>query len=958
MAEKLKASGNGHFTAGRYEEAAKYYAQAAALAPNEAVYLSNLSAAQFELGDYGTCATTIIKTKPLLDNSNEALQRKLAHRLARALCHGRTSSGVLPQDHEAVGRFEAISRAEAEAGAVWDAWRTLEKADVDSLRADGQKALVKQRLFKNMQASFGFEYYTVGQDDVESLLMSTTPPLPEIQLSRFENGSLSELNFLVGGCGDSRHAFGTLIDIHQQMLGKAMRQSQKDAVKVHLTLVDIHPTTVARVLLYLNLLSQLADALETPDEEEVVAAFLYTYMAPVIPGYVHTRITRAMETIIKQLETNSFPDWLVGPTDPAPVIASLRHWLGLKIDTRDYVSSVPVHIHRDLDEMLSGTMAGLQLSPEYLAMLRGNKGAQERNILQANLALPEAHLRGLVPGGAGMTRAQLHRHVEKATKKHIEYFTDRVARAGLRDEQKVYPTLKTIIPPRGLREKYHRPMNQLAQDVRAMLVNPYDLRDPPQGLPAPVSVNSALAHMYNEWRANPLTFDRNMPRQNRSGYPDCTWDVHGLITGFDDLLKTRIPTYLEDEKLLAQHLDAPTFARGALFFRRTARAFRALRGKLTFEVVTSDVYAWLEKCRLGVARPPGSMCPSKYTRMWLSNVPDYGGGPLNVAVYAAPCFQSLTTACATFNILLNTGTWKNMEHYNYHYSLMSIRDMPRVVGCVLNSRTANDNLSISLPSESQRKNIASRPELAQWLVRLFLNLIFHGKSGLHQTGARVDTPNTLAFFLRVLIHLHAFVGVPGHFLADTLQNYLADKIATDARPYTGYLPIVPQPAGPSRKLHLAPWLAELRALVAQVRGALPFYVSLDVRQEDLATCEAPCSMQDDYMQGSSMRQPALALLLHSRRIQPRRLSEIYERLLDGEYAADAYVFTGFEIDRQKKTVRWVMETAKLRAAHAAGWGLAIFRLESMKPASSLVPSSSWVLPPSVLSQDLEPEALD
>ncbi|EJD44615.1 hypothetical protein AURDEDRAFT_137443 [Auricularia subglabra TFB-10046 SS5] len=964
MAEKLKESGNAAFTAGRYEEAAKLYAQASTKAPGEPVYLSNLSAAQFELGDYGACATTILKTAPLLNNSTDALQRKLAHRLARSLCHGRMSSGLQSADHEAVDRFEAISRADAanaDAGAVWDAWHTLAGADVNLLRAEGQQALIKQRLFKNMQASFGFEYYTVGQDDVESLLMSTTPPLPDIQLSKLDVGPLSELNFLVGGCGDSRHAFGTLIDIHQQMLGNAMRQSQKDAVSVHITLVDIHPTTVARVLLYLNVLSQLADALDTADEEEAVAAFLYIYMAPVIPGYVHTRITQAMQTIITQLETDSFPSWLVGPTDPAPVIASLRHWLGLKIDTRDYVSSVPVHIHRDIDEMLSGTMAGLQLSPEYLAMLRGNKGAQERSILQANLSLPEGHLRGLVPGGAKMSRAQLNKHVEQAVKKNIEYFTNRVARAGLRDEQKVYPKLKTIIPSHSLREKYHKPMHQLAQDVRAMMINPYELRDPPTGLPTQAALNAALAHMYKEWRANPLSFvrpDRNMPRQNASGYPDSTWDVHGLITGFDDILKKRIPGYLDDEKELAKHLDAQTFARGALFFRRTARAFKALRGRLKFEVVASDVYAWLEKCRLGLARPAGSMCPSKYTRMWLSNVPDYGGGPLNVAVYCAPCFQSLTASGATFNILLNTGTWKNMEHYNYHYSLMNIRDMPRVVGCVLNSRTANDNLSISLPNESQRKDIAPRPELTRWLVRLFLNLIFHGKSGLHQTGARVDTPNTLAFFLRVLIHLHSFVGVPGHFLAETLQGFLADKVASDARPYTGYLPIVPQPAGPVRKLHLAPWLAELRALVAQVRGALPFYVSLELRQEDLATCEAPFSMQDDFMQGSSMRQPALALLLYSRRIDPRRLHEVYERMLDGERVADAHVFTGFEIDRPKKTVRWVMEAQKLRAAHSAGWGLTIFRLESMRIASSLVPSTSWILPPDLFAEDLEAEPLD
>lgn len=291
MAEKLKASGNLAFTAGRFGDAARLYAQAAALAPNDAVYFSNLSAAQYELGEYSACATTILKTAPLINNSPEALQRKLAHRLARALCHSRVISAFQPEDNEAVDRFEAIARADTannDAHANWDAWKGLASVNVDSLHADDQQALAKERLFKNIQTSSGLEYYTVGQDDVQSLLL-TAPVSPDLELPQLSEKQLSELNFLIGGCGDARHAFGTLSDIHQVLLGNSMHQKQKSAVRIHMTLVDIHPTTVARVLLYLDLLSQLSDALDTAGEDEATATFLYAFIAPVIPEYAHTR---------------------------------------------------------------------------------------------------------------------------------------------------------------------------------------------------------------------------------------------------------------------------------------------------------------------------------------------------------------------------------------------------------------------------------------------------------------------------------------------------------------------------------------------------------------------------------------------------------------------------------------------------------------------------------------------
>lgn len=111
-------------------------------------------------------------------------------------------------------------------------------------------------------------------------------------------------------------------------------------------------------------------------------------------------------------------------------------------------------------------------------------------------------------------------------------------------------------------------------------------------------------------------------RNELTGYPDCRWNVFTTIAGFEEYLGERI----RDGSKADYRGVGPggmAFEHGALFFRRAARAYKALRGKVMFEVVQDDVYSWMERCQLGLARTGStrSSFPTQFTRMWLSNVP-------------------------------------------------------------------------------------------------------------------------------------------------------------------------------------------------------------------------------------------------------------------------------------------------------------------------------------------------
>ena len=82
-----------------------------------------------------------------------------------------------------------------------------------------------------------------------------------------------------------RHVLGTLIDLSEK-LAQDIQQKRK-IPKIHMTLVDIHPVSLARVLMVLDLLRQLSESRDTPDRLELEAALSFLYVSIVVPDYSH-----------------------------------------------------------------------------------------------------------------------------------------------------------------------------------------------------------------------------------------------------------------------------------------------------------------------------------------------------------------------------------------------------------------------------------------------------------------------------------------------------------------------------------------------------------------------------------------------------------------------------------------------------------------------------------------------
>lgn len=107
------------------------------------------------------------------------------------------------------------------------------------------------------------------------------------------------LSFLFGGSGDgqlhshlffftklyttlpARHVFGTLIDF----VAKFCTENASDIPRLHLTLVEIHPATLARTLLIFKLIERISLAENPVKELELETTLSYLYVSLAIPGY-------------------------------------------------------------------------------------------------------------------------------------------------------------------------------------------------------------------------------------------------------------------------------------------------------------------------------------------------------------------------------------------------------------------------------------------------------------------------------------------------------------------------------------------------------------------------------------------------------------------------------------------------------------------------------------------------
>lgn len=922
---KAKDKGNNCFKDGQLEESVKHYAEAEKLDLSNPLYPSNLSAALYELGDYRSTLDAILRSAAL--SLDPALSIKLSTRLAKTLSHGVRDGSISPSlaremqsntnNLEEVSLTDSFPPDNAQACQVWRSIRaTLD--DRDRLSHDAKLRLSRLPIYKGTPDP-RVTYFVFGTDEVVSLADDWGPVKRDpIKLRSMSTDQLSQLAFLIAGVGDGRHAFGSIIGLSKAHA--KMDAVRKKEMRAHITLLDVHFATIARDLIFFMLIDSLVEGeMDQVTRLEIRATLMYVSIGWAMPDYCYTRYMDTVKDLkVRLLQTPPrLPSWMhVDISSISPILRALDHWIFVKFTTTRFISDLK---HETSSEKLQKVMPGMYMEEHANAARALDKlGDRELRLLVGN-----------IPGASAAKIREVVKTIKQAlAAKMVSRKFDNNAEWGLEEESSWFKTTKVYVPPTGLIDRhpgFEKLNDEWATEEQAREV----------------------AKIVNQsWKPNTTILDG-------------TQDGNMFMEIDAFLVVQQIARFNKDHGVVikdtASKKHCPAFAHISSFFDAVVDAIKLLKGSIQVEFIVGEINQELSKIRLGTDTRP-SHFTKQFTRIWLSNIPNYTHGTLNTAIYVLPALQQNMDAAATSNCLFNSPIWNDDDEFCYNYTLLLPKDLERYLGIrTINAKAVHDILTLS-PATLPRplSSLANRDSLHSWLSRILLSIISPGES--RPRPKLIKLPNNLVAFVNLLVQLRN-IGYPAHWLSDFVNSILNNTLNADIATYKGFLP---RPISdirakvPLHRLRLDPWFAELEAILALSHQGLPFVVqippNLASTPDAIGLYEAKVvpNVQLFHLPGND----AVTALLFYRSIEVlrehtpenflRKLPSIIDGGAQGPLKGSFYVMTSQDhVDFTKQEVRWLMSKAVMKTMRQERWFMIAWRMDGWLQTTDPCPVSVW-----------------
>ncbi|KAK0243185.1 hypothetical protein EDD85DRAFT_814167 [Armillaria nabsnona] len=934
-AADLKEEGNKCFKSRWFAQAAKLYKQAEELESDDPVYPSNLSAALYETGDYAGSYHAILRAAKLLSKSpNPPLATKLSLRLPKTLTYGLRNNTISSKDY--YDEEQLIERLKPPAGfseGYWEEWeRTIGEYDTVMRHASSARVNFVSLAMARKAARSDLEYFTIGHDDVMSIITDwgLENEKNSFDLLKVSVERLERLSFIWGGGGDGRHILGSIIGLSQAFL--ELTSKKRKASKFHFTLLDIHPTTIARNLclfLMINelIVMRLRKHIDDAEEAEIKATIFYVWMGVVLPPYCHVRFMNVVKSLLRDLQTSSYqlPHWLHVAKDSIPgIVASLRYW-----DTQLSHRTVPEMLRRHRQFENSPVNPPKLKLQDIKAEIDGMTDDEVINFGQVQMQMPPSEKEALQEWLTGM-RIMMFRMLASGNeqgRRSSQFF----------NEEAWYGITQCFIPPKVLRTR-HKSFDELWAGISQS--------------PTQVLKKQARKHIERTWKPNPSLFDG--VQEVKFDYPSVEFNAFEMVERISQF-NSRMGLFKERK----MDEDCPAYSVSEIFFDAVVDGLLTLNDHIKIELLQGDISRELMKMAHGIDNRPPDF-PRTFTRMWLSNVPDYTHGPMNMAVFAIPNLEAEPDASVAANCLLNPSLWKDSgDNLIYNYSLLNGKEFSRFFGCRIVASGPWDAIEFSAkPLPRPLSTLATREELIVWLTRVFITTILPPEppNPRKELLCRVRYPNNLTAFLGLLMRLPA-IGYPPHWISEYLNTLLADNLITDLVPYRGKFPIpLSEPArrAPCRRVNLSPWLAEFETIIALSYEALPFPVSLRLRRDDICTYEAPLSIKDfgplTLMEKFGNYDPVFSLVFYKRgtlianMMQRTNRDTLVDVLEKGHGTGEVYVLSVLDqFGITKGSVRWKMGKERVAKMKEEKWAFVAYRLDCHETSSSIIADRWWEL---------------
>ncbi|KAI0315921.1 hypothetical protein OF83DRAFT_1129611 [Amylostereum chailletii] len=937
----LKERANTLFKKRAFKEAAALYAKAEAQSPDDPTFPSNLSAAFFESGDYAGCFHAILRAFVALaekSDGKEALALRLSTRMAKALANGVASGCLaLASVDERREALDGIRERAGEKGSL-DALGECRRAweDWDRVRDEWEKLGEKEKTQAHVDVSQlsvlkkpidpVLEYYMMGHDPILSIVDDYGPDEPwPMPLDQVPLDLLPNLSFLFGGVGDARHVYGSIIGLYRaHNRAPSARRAQ---IKAHITLLDIHPTMVARDLVVFMLMDLLVQGNESPASEiEIKGAIFHTFMGVLVPNAYN----RWVGTVVKRLRSMlsqtppRLPEWLYASEEAARKLHEVfRQW-------------DPFPEEKNAQEIVTH----YRYHPAPIEFFT------------------DVPLRGF-----------FDYHQEKRHAEVLSILTD--YSTHLRDKQTPESNRKPpLTRAQAVEDLWHQVTTTYvpSKELRKSLPKASILLDYMTSTDRRVHNANTLEAMYQEamseinanYSAN-TTFYDPLSRDNRvmsfRGWSNLSsidvLELFPILQEFNARFKLPPNAICKDEH------ESVAFGAASTFFDAVVASWKALRGKLTFEVVLGELNREMARMRSPASGRPAAF-PQEFTRMWLSNVPDYTHGLMNQAVFVMPSLQTHRYAGVASNCLLHMMSFPNTDDYCHSYTLLNPRDMPRYLNCHIDRLHPMSLELVAWHSPERRlAELPDRTDVVRWLTRVLLNILWPGDLSIRQRcfiGDGVRHPNNLNAYIALLLHLPT-LGYPAHWLAEFVRTLLSNALLADVPLFVGPLPIPTAYSTervPSRAMWLDPWLPELRTILALAYAATPVALPLvpDARAEigvyEACPLVSP-TVRFDLYQRANAHAPSTSLMFFSphacRRSHEEMIRDVRGVLEGTGYrppAGKMAIWTAAElVDVDANVVRWRMFAKDFERMREEKWAMVVYRYDTDSVVGRPMVASTW-----------------
>ncbi|TFY72532.1 hypothetical protein EVG20_g469 [Dentipellis fragilis] len=883
---------------------------------SEYVYPSNLSAALYEIGDYAGCRDAIFRAWNLMGpKPDQKVGLRLSTRLAKALSYCARQTPETSDAQDMIGKIRTMPQDGTPDPENQRAWKIWDEVCGERQRVvdGGKDALARFSVLPVFRRTVDptLEFYKIGQDPPLSIIHFWDPQDKDpMNLKTLSKKNLSELAFLFGGVGDARHVFGSLTGLYQAY--QDLNKEKRSKFKVHLTLLDIQPAALTRDLLMFMLIDELvSNDFDKETEAEIQACLLYVFFGTVMPSYCFARLQKIIKNLRKGLSNDPprLPSYIHVDAATIPVILNSLEYLDNFPPSLTAKGILKYHGSPDAgagmqDPMLSGLIGGL------FEDRKKTRRAQASKMLDS-MSPDQLKATGLsVPGvPASQLKKYMTDNREKMLDLLMEADDDKAAKGSTPEEKEKawYKDTNSFALPALLRQRHPGYEDALRSAGKA-------------GQHSTKQVQKIRADVAETWKPNLTFFDR--ASQEHSGFNPGGYPVISVAFFLQLEMFGAYNKYMGLKPMNTSGKDdGYAYTIMSTFFNAVVVAMKGMSHRVKLEFLLGELTGEMSKMRYGgdVSRPADF--PRSYTRIWLSNVPDYTHGPMNVATLSIPNLQDLPDASVASNCLLNTSMWQSDDVYCHSYTLLPIRDVPRILGSRVTKMKAFFGTIImgGLSTPRPLPELASRTELTTWLTRVFLNTILPPCASASMMTARC--PNNLVAFVHLLFHLHS-VGFPAHWLSEYVQSLLTERLVTDIAPYGRAMPIplsYMQMRVPRRAVRTDPWLAELETLFATAYEGLPFPVRLPAgfasSAADIAVFEARIEgapAASPWGGGRAPMQPTTSLLFYkpSRAYSPnvvvRNLPMILENKA-GPPNGEIQILTAQEtVDVPNHVVRWRM----------------------------------------------------